>query len=157
MCAVSVGCPATEVVSQGGNDLPAIQISNRFVTSFILKIFVANAALVICFHTRLGTGSRNFGYQYTFMSVFYFNGNVRFHGVVVGCVIRCEDCRIGFCSFGLWSSASVFPCPAFRQCYVGKRFSHLCSNAGRHRIGRICFCNRQIKGTLGVPFISDRA
>ena len=157
MCAVSVGSPAAEVVSQNGNDLPAVQISNRFVTGFILKIFLANAALVICFHTGLSTGSRNFLYQYAIMSVFYLNGNVCFHGIVVGCVIRCEDCRIGLCSFGLWNGAFVFPFPAFRQCHCGKRFSHLCGNAGRHRIGRICFCNRQVKGTLGVIFFSNRA
>ena len=88
---------------------------------------------------------------------YYLNGNVRFHGVVVVCVIRCEDCRIGLCSFGLWNGASVFPCPAFRQGHVGKRFSHLCGNAGRHRIGRSCFCNRQVKGALGVVFFSNRA
>ena len=90
-------------------------------------------------------------------SVYHLNGNVRFHGVVVGCVIRCEDCRIGLCSFGLRNGVFVFPFPAFRQCHVGKRFSHLCGNAGRHCIGRICFCNRQVKGTLGVIFFSNRA
>ena len=89
--------------------------------------------------------------------VYYPNRNVRFHGVVVVCVIRCEDCRIGLCSFCLWNGASVFPCPAFRQSHCGKRFSHLCSNAGRNRIGRICFCNRQVKGALGVVFFSNRA
>ena len=89
--------------------------------------------------------------------VYYPNRNVRFHGVVVVCVIRCEDCRIGLCSFGLRNGAFVFPFPAFRQGHVGKRFSHLCGNAGRHRIGRICFCNRQVKGTLGVVFLTDRA
>ena len=89
--------------------------------------------------------------------VYYPNRNVRFHGVVVVCVIRCEDRRIGLCSFGLRNGAFVFPCPAFRQCHCRKRFSHLCGNAGRHCIGRICFCNRQVKGTLGVIFFSNRA
>ena len=89
--------------------------------------------------------------------VYYPNRNARFHGVVVGCVIRCEDRRIGLCSFGLRNGAFVFPCPAFRQCHCRKRFSHLCGNAGRHCIGRICFCNRQVKGTLGVIFFSNRA